>query len=318
VTARRAPLGDVRLPTTVQTEFALACLDGGERGRRALAAWLEAAGDPVAGLRDPALADRRLFALLHYTRRGDGEPAELFSILRAATVHEGLRAEAIGGAGAEAVAALAGIEVLVTGGAGLAFGRYPAAPLRHCHNVDLLVAAGELASARAALGGLECVDEADPVRLLHPSGTRISLHTHLHREPSRSSPSDLAAHAVAIDLAGTPARALGAADQLVQLCASVATPYDPGLRWLADGWFTCLAADLDWERVRRHAALARRTVPVSSLLEWLAANCGPGAPPEVRASLSRARRGELRRELIVRSPRRVRNRLGRAWRDVRA
>ena len=315
MTARRAPLGDVQPPSSVQSDLALAALQEGDRGRRALDAWLAVAGDPVAGLRDPALADRHLFALLQHTRRGETEPVELFSILRAAAVHEGLRAETIGAAAAEAIGALddAGVQVLVTGGAALAWARYPAAPLRHCHNIDLLVAPGDLGRARAALP-LERVGEAVPVRLLHPSGTRISLHTRLHREASRSAPTDLGAHSIPFELAGAPALALGAADQLVQVAANAAAVYDPGLRWVADGWFAGLSADLDWDRVGEHAALARRTAPVSTLVEWLALNGGPEAPRALRARLAGARRRELRRELIVRSPRRVRNRLGRALR----
>ena len=319
MTARRAPLGDVQAPSSVQSDFALAALQEGDRGRRALEAWLAAAGDPVAGLRDPALADRHLFALLQHTRRGETEPVELFSILRAAAVHEGLRAETIGAAAAEAIGALddAGVEVLVTGGAALAWARYPAAPLRHCHNIDLLVASRDLVGGRAALE-LECVDEAAPVRLLHPSGTRITLQTRLHREPSRSAPSDLGARSIAFELAGTPARALGAADQLVQVAANAAAVFDPGLRWVADGWFAGFGADLDWDRVREHAVLAHRTAPLSTLVEWLALNGGPEAPRALRTTLARLRRSELRRELIIRSPLRVRNRLGRAWRGVRA
>ena len=319
MTARRAPLGDVKPPSGAQSDFAVASLQEGARGRHALDAWLATAGDPVAGLRDGVLADRHLFALLQHTRRSETEPAELFSVLRAAAVHEGLRAETIGAAAAEAIGALddAGVEVLVIGGAALAWARYPAAPLRHCHNIDLLVAPPDLAPARAALP-LELADATGPVRLLHPSGTRISLHTRLHREPSRSAPADLAVHSIRFELAGAPARALGAADQLVQIAANAAAVYDPGLRWIADGWFVGFAADLDWDRVERHATVSQRTAPVSTLVEWLALNGGPEAPRALRAILARSRRSELRRQLIVRAPRRVRNRLVRAWREARS
>ncbi len=110
--------------------------------------------------------------------------------------------------------------------------------------------------------------------------------------------------------------ALGAADQLVEVCANAATRYDPGLRFLADGWILC-DGPVDWERVQAQAAQARRTAPVSTLLEWVAGQGGAEAPTEVRVALARSRRTELRRALLATGPRRVRNRLTRARRDVR-
>ena len=305
MTERRTPAGDVRRPTPAQSEFLVACLDQGPAGTAAFKAWLETAVDPLAGLRDPARADRHLFALLHHGRGGE-VPGELAPVLHAAVVHEQLRAEAVGAAGAEAVAALqeAGFEPLLTGGAALAWGRYDAPFLRHCHNIDLLVADAD--GARAALRERGAVEGGR-----HPSGTPVAVVSRL--SPSSAEPADLAAHGVPVDLAGTPVLALGGADQLVQACANAAGRFDPGLRHLADSWILC-SRPVDWRRVEEHAALARRTAPVSTVLDWLAGHGGPEAPAELRASLARSRRVELGRTLIATGPRRVGNRLRRAWR----
>jgi hypothetical protein len=170
----------------------------------------------------------------------------------------------------------------------------------------LLVADAD--GARAALSSRGLLDAGH-----HPSGTPIAVVPAL----LAGSPGDLVARGERVYLAGTEVVALGTADQLVQVCANAVARLDPGLRYLADGWILCAGA-VDWDRVLEHAALARRTAPVASLLEWLAAHGGPEAPGPVRESLARSRRAELRRTLLETGPVRVRNRLRRAWRDVRA
>jgi hypothetical protein len=301
MTRRRTPPGDLRRPTAAQSEFLVACLDRGDRGKEAFEAWLTA-GDPAAGLRDPERADRHLFALLHAARRSE-LPRAIAPVLHAAVVHEQLRAEAVGAAGAEVAATLhaAGYEPLLTGGAALAWGRYEEPWLRHCHNIDLLAArAGE---AQAMLGDLGLLMDG-----CHPSGTPVSI---VARPPG-------IADAERADLAGWRLPMLGAADQLVQLGANAAVRFDPGLRPFADGWILCAGGNVEWERVTERAAATRSAAPISVLLDWLAANGGPLAPEPVRRRLARSRRSELGRMLLTTSPARVRNRLRRAWRDARA
>lgn len=309
MTRRRTPLGDVRRPTPAQSELLVACLDRGAAGSKALTTWIETAGDPLAGLRDPARADRHLLPLLHQARRNE-LPAELAPVLHAAVVHEELRAKAVGTAAAEAVSELqeAGFDPLLTGGAALAWGYYEAPLLRHCHNIDLLVTDAD--GARAALRERGVLEAGR-----HPSGTPIAVVSKLH--PASETPEDLAAHGVPVDLAGVSVRALGAADLLVQACANAAARFDPGLRYLADGWIVS-SGTIDWDRIQQHAEIARRTAPVSTVLEWLAGHGGTAAPAELRASLARSRRVELGRTLLATGPGRMRNRLSRAWRDVRA
>jgi hypothetical protein len=317
----RTPPGDGRLPNDVQSEFLRACLVDGAAGREGLRTWLAGFDDPLEGLRRPDCADRQLLPLLHRARRDDGAvPAAVLRLLKAAVVHEELRTEAIGAAAGDALDGLrdAGIEPLVIGGAALAWGIYPAPALRHCHNIDLLVAPGELAPARSALGAFAALDDPAPaacsLRLTHPSGTRISLHSELHRG-GRSAPAGLERRGISI--AGRAVDALGPSDLLVQLCGNAAAAIDPGLRWLADGSFVCSGGLVDWGRAHSHATLARRTAPLSALLGWLDRNLGSDLAGAPRAALARARRGELARELVVRSPKGVRNRLRRALRDGR-
>jgi hypothetical protein len=219
-------------------------------------------------------------------------------VLHAAVVHEQLRAEAVGAAGAEVVIALqeAGHQPLLTGGAALAWGRYEEPWLRHCHNIDL--AADDAGAARAALGALLRNGR-------HASGTPVSI---------VSSNPAFAAGAEPVDLAGASVPAPVAADQLVQLSASAAARFDPGLRPFADGWILCAGTTIDWGRVEELASATRRAAPVSTLVEWLAAHGGPEAPAEFRRALARSRRAEVGRALVATGPSRVRNRLKRAWR----
>ncbi|HEX4521459.1 MAG TPA: nucleotidyltransferase family protein [Gaiellaceae bacterium] len=289
-----------------------ACLVDGEAGSEALRDWLARVGDPVEGLRSPAGADRHLLPLLHHTRHAAGSiPDAIRSILRAAVAHEELRAEAMGAAAAEALHRLsaAGVDPLVVGGAVLAWGDYPAPALRHCHNIDLLVTVGELAPARTALAGFEVVGDGSSLRVTHPSGTRIALHTELHRA-GRRAPARLETRE--LELSGSRVRALGPSDLVVQLCSNAAAAIDPGLRWLADGAFVCAGGRIDWDRARKHATVARRTAPLSTLLGWLAQNTPIDLAGAPRAALARSRRSEIAREVVTRSPRAVRNRLRRA------
>jgi hypothetical protein len=316
----RTPPGDGRLPNEVQSRFLRACLLEGTAGREAFRAWSAAFDDPLDGLRRPDCADRQLLPLLYRARGADDGtvPGTVLSVLRAAVVHEELRTESLGAAAGEAIGLLqaVGIEPLVVGGAALAWGVYPTAALRHCHNIDLLVSPSEHAAARSALGTFEALDDPSPgghaLRLTHPSGTRISLHAELHRA-GRSAPPGLERHGISI--AGRPTVALGPSDLLVQMCANAAAAIDPGLRWLADGSLVCAGGRVDWDRVHAHAALARRTAPLSSLLGWLDRNTGIDLANAPRGALARARRAELARELVVRSPRGVRNRLRRVQRS---
>jgi hypothetical protein len=300
--------GESRFPNSVQAEFLRACLLEGAAGDEAFAAWLHEVGDPVAGLRRQECADKNLFALLHRSRAGDRDkmPAVLLPVLRAAAVHEQLRGESLAAAAAEMLAGLedAGIEPLVIGGAALAWGHYPEQSLRHCHNVDVLVA--DPGAARAALAALECVPDTGSVRLRHPSGTLLALHPQLYRERWRRSPVDLAARAEEIVVAGKAARGLGPADLLVETGANAFAAARPGLRFLADTWFLVAGGRVDWERVTEHATLARRAVPTSLVLARLTGIAGAPVPNRPVAGLERARLREAAVDLAVGAVRRAR------------
>ncbi|HEY4348832.1 MAG TPA: nucleotidyltransferase family protein [Gaiellaceae bacterium] len=298
--------GTSRFPNPVQTEFLRTCLLGGAVGREALAAWLAKAGDGIAGLRRAEQADKNLFALFQHARQGDGSPAPFRAILRAAAAHEELRVEAIGAAAAETLELLeeAGVETLVVGGAALAWGYYPDPSLRHCHDIDLLVA--EPGRAREALAGFETLSTDRSTRLRHPSGTLIGLHPTLYRERWRREPADLDGCSMPIAIAGRAGRALGAADLVVATSANAFAAASPGLRFLADVWFLIGSEKVDWDRVTAHAVGSKRAVPTSLVLGWLAEHTDAGVPAAVLARLDRARIGETAVELAVGGVRRAR------------
>ena len=63
------------------------------------------------------------------------------------------------------------IELVVVGGTALAFGSYRSPALRHCHNIDLLVAPPLLERSREALGrDFDCQQEDERLLVRHPSG----------------------------------------------------------------------------------------------------------------------------------------------------
>lgn len=312
----RALPGSGRSPNATQLEFLRACLLEGEPGRLAFERWLEAVGNPIDALRDPSCADRNLFALLQEARARDtaAAAAPFPSVLRAAQAHEELRANAIGEAAGEVLERLssAGIEPLVTGGIALAWGTYERPSLRHCGNVDLLVTPELLEPGRAALGDTEPLAGPGPVRLVHPSGTRIALHTQLFGEGRRRTSEAPGRHAVGLTVAGRPARAVSGADLLVQLCTAAG-----GLRTVADAYTLCSRGKVDWARVRDRAVLARKAGPLYELLGLLEAELGLVIPEQASVALVRSRQREQARELLVRGPRRARNGLRRVLRQAR-
>ena len=313
----RALPGSGRSPNATQLEFLRACLLEGEPGRLAFERWLEAVGNPIDALRDPSCADRNLFALLQEARARDtaAAAAPFPSILRAAQAHEELRANAIGEAAGEVLERLssAGIEPLVTGGIALAWGTYERPSLRHCGNVDLLVTPELLEPGRAALGDTEPLAGPGPVRLVHPSGTRIALHTQLFGESRRTTSEAPERHAAGLTVARRPTRAVTRADLLVQLCTVAG-----GLRTVADAYTLCSRGESRPGHVFLIELCSHGTrAPSTSCSACSRQSSASSSPSRPAPPLVRSRQREQVRELLVRGPRRARNGLRRVLRQAR-
>ena len=212
---RMSPAGDVRRPTPAQCEFLVACLDRGavrapppsRRSARGCAV-----DPPATKPRDPARADRHLFALLHHCRGGE-VPDGLAPVFHAAVVHaEQLRAEVVGAAGGAGsgggAAGGAGFEPLLTGASwrspGVATTRLF---LRHRHNID---PARRRHRGRAGCAGRSAARSKEGAT---GRGRRIAVALALFAVVLRS-PRISAAHGVPVDSWQEPAvLALGEADQ---------------------------------------------------------------------------------------------------------
>ena len=296
---RPAPLSET------QVRFLRSCLNPGPERATAFATWSTTVGDRLSGLRDPASADRHLMALLYdaLTTAGVDAPAEFLSVLRASTVHEEIRWDAVAAAGAEVLGVLkeARIEPLVVGGTALAFGSYRSPALRHCHNIDLLVAPSLLERSRQALGrDFDCHQEDGRLLVDHPSGTRLAVGVRLHRASFGLAPDTFGRPIRAVEVGGRSVRTLEPADLLAQVCTNAASVLFPGLRWVADAALLVEDPGLDWERLRDHARLARCAVPVLRTLAALRSLRGARNPTGSRPRAATGRRRRTGRQTRAR------------------
>ena len=167
-------------------------------------------------------------------------------MVRAARAHEELRVAATSGAMREVLEGL-GEPALVVGGVAAAATAYPEWPLRHCHDLDLLV-------------------RSRPGEEVHESGFPVVRHVRLY---PRGDVPGAWSRAVDLDVAGVAARTLAPADALAHVLGRAAWRVTT-LRWALDAWWIARAAvGLDWDVVARHASEARVAAPVALLARWL-------------------------------------------------
>jgi hypothetical protein len=201
----------------------------------------------------------------------------LRSRLRAARVHEDLRAQAVATACRES---RRDGEVVLRGVA-LAHTAYDDPALRHCHDLDLLSRDRE---------GVE----------VHPSGLPVSRHRSIfgggHPPVGLD---DVVPQTVTTDIAGLTVPVLHPADALVHVCAHAATIAIPGAPlWPLDAAMIVRRdPELDWDRVVARAAEWKFVGAVFQALAWLRRELGVPVPG---ATLR-----ELRRRRLRRAPRRL-------------
>ena len=234
-------------------------------GGDAFATW--AAGDAEGSLRDPALRRAAVLPLLLRAAPPETDPA-LLSVLRAARAHEELRVRTIERACADV---LAGLDepALVVGGVALAATAYEEWPLRHCHDLDLLVRSG-------------------PGESVHPSGLPVVRHVRLH---PRGRPVDgVRERAVEATIGGAGARVLGPTDALVHVLGRAARGLG-SLRWAVDA--AVLARrhpDHDPAVATEHAAATRAGRRIAALARFVAAELDAPLSRDLLDALARAGR----------------------------
>jgi hypothetical protein len=253
-------LADLLLPPG-DLPFLRACLSSGDRAREAWRAW--SGGAPVLpdattprGLRVKAFAPLVLRAV-----ECSAIPlsAPELTALRARRMLERRRAERYREVLREALDALARQEIvpLVLKGVPLADAAYADPVLRHCHDIDLVVAAERQAEAVAALraSGFSAVrDVASPsVGLLHASRLPLMVHTTFCRVPAYRLPAEaMWAASVPDDIEGVRVRRLTTAHTLVHVCVQgLGRGTGPAaLRWAIDAWHLLGAAGpIEWPAV---------------------------------------------------------------------
>jgi hypothetical protein len=313
------------LPGPRRTLFLRACLLDGDAARTAWRAWVAGAGDPEAAFADTRQACVRLAPLLDGVANGRGS-GRLGAAVSASVVREELRWRALEAASGGALAALtaAGVEPVLVGGAAAAVGAYARPWQRHCHDVDLVVHAGERDRATRSLIGAGWLEDRDGT-LAHASGTRIALHVSPLRSPSRRlSVDDLRTVAASRLLGGERVRVAAPEHLLLRASEGAFVHAGRSLAWAAD--VAVLARSLDeagWERVVAAAMATGSATAAATSLAFLGGDVGlplPAGPVAELASRVDAAGEAACVALVPRTSRRrrLRRRLGELARGVGA
>jgi hypothetical protein len=283
VEANRIPLADalaVLLPVPADVRLLRAMHAQGQDAAERWAEWQQAAPDfrHLFGAARPEL--RRLLPMLDHRRMASDlpVPASFGQLLRAATVWEVTRLRRIGEIFAAVRDALAAAEIspILAGGLAVALTGYAAPHLRHCHDIDLLVDADNLAAAGAALtaAGFQPGAPDRGAEFLHRDGLPVHLHTGLlaarfYRLPEAA----MRGRAETISFAGGPVRVLRPADNLLHRLARVAAGQArPGPQWAVDAAALAAAMAADaaaWREFADAAIGAGLALPLAVLLRFV-------------------------------------------------
>ena len=294
-------------PSADDTALLSACLKSGEQARSAWEVWRSRRRSSADQLRTELAARRNLVPLLERSaaRNGLRSEGELVDYIRAAVLREELRAERFHRIAASVLTAVqdAGVTPHVSRGVALAATVYDAAAHRHCHDLDILIAAEQLARAAAALksAGLRQIDvrEASRLRgaantaadavLRHESGLHVMLHTRPFGPPFYDVPlarfvergERARIHEATVDIPSPAA--------LLVHVLGHATYSSTGrnLRWITDASHLLhRRPDIDWDEFATRLDASRLTLPVSVLLRYLV-EFGMAVPPDVLKNATR-------------------------------
>jgi hypothetical protein len=180
-------------------------------------------------------------------------------------------------------------------GAALAETVYAHPALRHSHDIEILIPDAELSEVRSSLEPLgfgvsgRKAAARDSLELVHESGLPLVLRRELFEVPFYNAiAAAVAARAELTDLLGTRVRVLSPADALLHGCGhAFHSPGRESQRWILDAWFLIARRrGLDWEALVRTAADARLSVPLATLLTYLARDLSAPIPPGVLADVT--------------------------------
>jgi Uncharacterised nucleotidyltransferase len=286
----------VLLPSPDETTLLEACLHTGPRAAEAWDRWRARRGPSGTSVCHHLATARTLLPLLARSaaRNRLDLGADVLAYVRAAALREELRSAGFRRLTAQALTALgaSATSAYVVRGAALAATVYDSWSLRHCHDLDLLVPAVDLARAIRALSSVEFrVFSTGGVetgtRLRHPSGLDVAVHTRAFAVAYYDAPLEaLAAPGQVVAIEGVPARILQPEAMLVHVLGHATySPSRGNLRWVSDAWHVVAAhEDLDWSDVTARIAAYRLAVPVATLVGYLSA-LGARVPSEVAAKL---------------------------------
>jgi hypothetical protein len=287
VSSAKSALSDtlsVLLPTPAQTLLLRACLWKDGAGREASSAWLrQHSRQPGKPLQEDHLKSLLPLLFAACQRNGVEADREFFTLLRAASLREELRAQTYRRICREVLSAFAaaGISSIVLKGAALADLVYAPPALRHCHDLDLLLEESDPAKAIGLLSPLGFsllerelpLSEWQDLQFVHESGLPLELHSHLFRLPLYNTIApEMQARSHTHHVADVPVRILTPTDQLLHVCGHAASCASrESLRWACDAWLLVERfPDLDWDLLEDCARRSHLTLPLSVLLSYLA------------------------------------------------
>ena len=230
------------LPNRDQTLLLQACLFPVDAASASWQEWLHKTARPKNTLQDVKGGFKRLLALLGYRLRNDRIEAgpEIRAYLRASRVREQLRSEGVRDLCRRVLAGLAsaGVPAIVLRGVMAAETLYPDPALRHCHDLDLMIAPEYMDATALALGPLGFSRRTLRV-WHHSSGFPVSIHHRLFRIAEfNQGLHDLTAGAVDGTVADVPATLFCPAANLFHICGHAATTGSHVTpNWVADAWF---------------------------------------------------------------------------------
>jgi hypothetical protein len=177
--------------------------------------------------------------------------------------------------------------------------------LRAMQDLDILVHTEDAAKAIALLSRIGWkptwrIPEGDAITSIthscdyvDKSGRRFDLHWHVMLECCQpDADRDFWAAAVPVKLRGVETLALCPTDQLLHVCVHGAR-WDPTppFRWVADAMILLRTsrADIDWDRLLRHARERQLTLPMRDTLKLLVEEFDADIPPNVMLTLETTR-----------------------------
>ncbi len=287
----------VLVPTPSETDLIAACLLAGQPARDAWTRWRAARAPADDVIRRDLAMRRTLLPLLARAvqRHGLEVPPGVLPYVRAATLREELRGARYREIAAASLDALlrAGVTPVVVGGAALAGTVYDDWALRHCHDLDVLLRAGELRTAAEALARTGCTAipplperPADGL-LRHASGLHVTLHTRPFAVRHYAAPVEwMTRPRRLVTIGGVEAPTLAPEAALVHRLGHASYSVSrANLHWVADAWhLVARHPHLDWDDVLRRIDAHRLALPIFVLLRWLA-GFGMPVPSDTQTAL---------------------------------